>query len=276
MKRVLMILLAALMVLTLSACSKTDNGNDSDSNVIRVGMECNYAPFNWTTLTAGETTKAINSVDFADGYDVVIATMIAEAMGAEVEIVKLDWDALIPELKNGGIDMIIAGMTDTPDRREEISFTTPYYESDMVIICKKDSLVAQVSDIQELAAYKVMGQQGTTYDEIIDQIEGIGANHLDPKADYPAMIPDLTSGVADAITAELPVAVGIVAANPELTYVSFEEGHGFNVDTSVSIGVRKDDEDFLNKVQAALDTISEETRLQLMIEATKRQPAVEE
>lgn len=276
MKRVLTILLAALMVLTLSACSKTDNGNDSDSNVIRVGMECNYAPFNWTTLTAGETTKAINSVDFADGYDVVIATMIADAMGAEVEIVKLDWDALIPELKNGGIDMIIAGMTDTPDRREEISFTTPYYESDMVIICKKDSPVAQVSDIQELAAYKVMGQQGTTYDEIIDQIEGIGANHLDPKADYPAMIPDLTSGVADAITAELPVAVGIVAANPELTYVTFEEGHGFNVDTSVSIGVRKDDEDFLNKVQAALDTISEETRLQLMVEATKRQPAVEE
>lgn len=276
MKRVLTILLAALMVLTLSACSKTDNGNDSDSNVIRVGMECNYAPFNWTTLTAGETTKAINSVDFADGYDVVIATMIAEAMGAEVEIVKLDWDALIPELKNGGIDMIIAGMTDTPDRREEISFTTPYYESDMVIICKKDSPVAQVSDIQELVAYKVMGQQGTTYDEIIDQIEGIGANHLDPKADYPAMIPDLTSGVADAITAELPVAVGIVAANPELTYVTFEEGHGFNVDTSVSIGVRKDDEDFLNKVQAALDAISEETRLQLMVEATKRQPAVEE
>ena len=90
------------------------------------------------------------------------------------------------------------------------------------------------------------------------------------------MIPDLTSGAADAITAELPVAVGIVAANPELTYVTFEAGHGFNVDTSVSIGVRKDDEDFLNKVQAALDTISEETRLQLMIDATERQPAVEE
>lgn len=276
MKRFLTIMLATLMVLTLSACSKTENDNNDDNNVIRVGMECNYAPFNWTTLTAGETTKPINSVDLADGYDVVIATMIAEEMGAEVQIVKLEWDALIPSLQNGEIDMIIAGMTDTPDRREEISFTTPYYQSDMVIICKKDSPVAQISDIQELAAYKVMGQQGTTYDEIIDQIEGIGTNHLDPKADYPAMIPDLTSGAADAITAELPVAVGIVAANPELTYVTFEAGHGFNVDTSVSIGVRKDDEDFLNKVQAALDTISEETRLQLMIDATERQPAVEE
>ncbi|MDO4500548.1 MAG: transporter substrate-binding domain-containing protein [Erysipelotrichaceae bacterium] len=281
MKRLMTIVLAALMVFGLAACGSKEEANTNTdtntetNNVLRVGMECNYAPFNWTTLEAGEHTVQINSVDLADGYDVVMASMIAEQMGMELQIVKLEWDSLIPALNQGEIDLIIAGMTDTPTRREEISFTTPYYESDMVIIVKDGSEVQNVTDIQELAQYKVMGQQGTTYDEIIDQIEGIGANHLDPKADYPAMIPDLTAGVADAITAELPVAVGICTANQSLTYVTFAEGHGFDVDTSVSIGLRKGEEEFQARVQAALDTISAETRLEMMLAATDRQPAGE-
>ena len=268
-------LLTAMLVLLLAtACSSGSETPADESNVLRVGMECDYAPFNWTTLTTNEFTKQISSVDYADGYDVVIASMIAEDLGMDVQIVKLDWDALIPSLQNGEIDLIVAGMTDTPERRQSISFTTPYYESQMAIIIQKGSELENVTDIQELSGYKVMGQLSTLYDEIIDQIDGVV--HLDPKASYPEMIPDITNGIADALTAELPVAIGVCAANPSLTYVTFEDGHGFDVDTSVSIGLRKEDTDLLNKVQASLDKISEDTRVQLMLDATDRQPATEE
>lgn len=267
-------LLSALLVLLMCVGCSSNNSSDEQTNVLKVGMECDYAPFNWTTVTAGDYTQPINSVDYADGYDVVMASKIAEQLGMQVQIVKLDWDALIPSLNSGEIDLIIAGMTDTPERRQSISFTTPYYESQMTIIVKKGSGLENITDIQELSGKNVMGQLGTTYDEIIDQIDGV--NHLDPKTSYPEMIPDLSAGIADALTAELPVAIGICAANDEFTYVTFEDGYGFDVDTSVSIGLRKEDSDLLKQVQAALDTISEEERLQLMLEATDRQPATEE
>ena len=234
-------------------------------------MECDYAPFNWTQVEDSDTAVAISSVDYADGYDVVIASMIAESLGMEVQIVKTDWDSLIPSLNAGAIDCIIAGMTETPERAESVSFTTPYYESDMVVIVRADSELTGITDIQELSGFKVLGQSNTTYDEIIDQIDGVV--HMTPLATYPRMILSLQSGEADAITAELPVANGVVAANPDLAIVRFEQGHGFTVDTSVSIAVAKDNAELLSRIQAALDQISEAQRLEIMEAAVGRQPA---
>mgnify|MGYP003296538459 CR=1 FL=1 len=108
--------------------------------------------------------------------------------------------------------------------------------------------------------------------EIIDQINGV--NHMTPLATYPRMILSLQSSEADAITAELPVARGVVSANPDLAIVEFEDGCGFDVDTSVSIAVAKNNTELLNSIQSALDSISE--RLSIMEAAVSRQPAVEE
>ena len=263
-----------LFVLFCAVGCSSKSGQNQESNVLRVGMECDYAPFNWTQVNESDTAVQISSVDFADGYDVVIASMIAEKLGMEVEIVKTDWDSLIPSLNAGAIDCIIAGMTETPERAEEVNFTTPYYESQMVVIVRKDSELVDFSDIQQLSGYRVLGQANTTYDEVIDQINGVV--HMTPLATYPRMILSLQSGEADAITAELPVANGVVAANPDLAIVMFDEGKGFIVDTSVSIAVAKENAELLNSIQTALDQISEADRLSIMEAAVGRQPAVEE
>ena len=274
-------LFALLMILLLVAgCGQSGNnnnegGNDEPvSNVLRVGMECDYAPFNWTQVSDSDTAVAISSVDYADGYDVVIASRLAEALGMEVQIVKTDWDSLIPSLNAGAIDCIIAGMTETPERAEAVNFTTPYYESDMVVVVRADSDLVNITSIQELAGHNVLGQLNTTYDDVIDQIEGV--NHMTPLATYPRMILSLQAGEADAITAELPVANGVVAANPDLAIVRFAEGQGFVVDTSVSIAVAKENTELLNNLQNALNNISEAERLQIMEDAVNRQPSVEE
>ncbi len=277
MKRVLALLLA---VVTLTACSSGSGNAASQSastgNVLRVGMECNYAPFNWTTTESGDTTVKINSVDYADGFDVVMAARIAEEAGMELEIVKLDWDSLIPALQNNQIDAVIAGMTDTPERRENVDFTTPYYISEEVVIVRADSDVANITSISELSGRKVMGQLNTVYDDIIDQIDGV--DHVAAAETFPAAIQALQGGAVDAVTSELPVAIGVTSANPDLAYVQFSEGNGFSgseVDASVSIAVRKGDTDLLNALQAALDTISDDERQEMMLDATNRQPAGE-
>ena len=266
-------LLVLLMLVLMCGCSSSTPASDSSLNVLRVGMECDYAPFNWTQVKASDTAVQISSVDYADGYDVVIASMIAKDLGMEVQVVKTDWDSLIPSLNAGAIDCIIAGMTETPERAQEVNFTTPYYESQMVVIVRADSDLVGINDIQQLSGHKVLGQINTTYDEIIDQINDVV--HLTPLDTYPRMILSLQSGEADAITAELPVANGVVAANPDLAIVEFAPDKGFVVDTCVSIAVAKENTELLNNIQTALDKISEDQRLQIMSAAVDRRPAVE-
>ena len=95
---------------------------------------------------------------------------------------------------------------------------------------------------------------------------------------FQASIQALAAGGVDAVTSELPVAIGVVSANPNLTYIQFSAGNGFSgseQDASVSIAVGKGNTELLNALQQALDTISEAQRQQLMLDATNRQPAGE-
>lgn len=245
----------------------------SDGDVLRVGMECNYAPFNWTTTTENEFTQPITGVDYADGYDVVMATKLADAIGKKVQIVKLDWDNLILSLQNDQIDAIIAGMTDTPEREKEVNFTSPYYESEEVMIVKKDGKYASAASIQDFSGATVQGQMNTIYDEVIDQIDGV--THQPAAETFPAAIQALQAGAVDGVVSELPVADGVVAANSDLSIVRFDEGKGFEADTTVSIAVRKDDTELQDALEKALGDISTDERNELMEAAVERQPASE-
>ena len=168
-------------------------------------------------------------------------------------------------------------MTANADREESADFTTPYYDSQgMIMIVRKDSDQASYTDIQQFSGQNVVGQLGTNYDDVIDQIEGV--NHVTPKDNYPEMVLALQNGDVDGITAEIAVAEGIVAANPDLTYITFDEGKGFEADTTVSIAMPEGsrDSDFFNQVQEALDNIDQDTRTQYMQKAVEIQPANEQ
>ena len=278
MKKLVVLL---VMVLLMTGCSTTATEEVPTANQMTVeegklivGMECNYAPFNWTQIDETEYTVAISEVDYADGYDVQMARKIADELGLELVIKKLAWEGLVPALNADEIDLVIAGMTETPDRAESADFTSPYYESEMVMIVRADDDLVNATSIQDFSGKIVLGQLNTTYDEIIDQINGV--IHAVPQESYPRMVLSLTENEVDAITAELPVAVGVVAANPNLAIVTFTEGNGFEVDTSVSIAVKKGNSELKDAVQTILDTITQDQRNDMMIAATDRQPAVEE
>lgn len=254
--------------------TSTAASSSNSSDTLRVGMECNYAPFNWSTTKEGEYTQPISSADYCDGYDVVVAKNLADKIGKKVEIVKLDWDNLILSLNNNQIDAVIAGMTATDERKQQVNFTDPYYVSEEVLIVKKDSQYTSAASLENLKGATVQGQMNTIYDEVIDQIPGV--NHMPAAETFPAAIQALQAGSVDAVTSELPVANGVVSANPDLAIVRFAEGKGFKADTSVSIAVRKNDDELLNALQDALKTIDTDTRNTWMEEAVNRQPANEE
>lgn len=261
--------------LLLTACGN-GAGNDKEGT-LKVGMECNYAPFNWTDVSANDNNAQESMGGYCDGYDVQIAKKVADSMNMELEIHKMDWDSLEPALNSGSIDAIIAGMTDTAERRKNADFSEPYYQSNMVMIVLKDGAYANAKSLEDFRGATVQGQLNTMYDTVIEQIPDV--DHAVALESYPYMIAALQSGTVDALTAETPVALGAVASNPEkLAMVEFDEGKGFNIDpteTAVSIAVKKGNSDLLAKIQKALDGIDEATRISLMEEATKRQPSQE-
>ena len=118
MKKVLCII-CLLVCLTLISCGKTNLEGTAKEGVLVVGMECAYAPFNWTESTKTETNVAISNVPggYVEGYDVQIAKKIAEGLGLTLEIKAYEWDGLIPALKSGQIDLIMAVMSPTAKRK---------------------------------------------------------------------------------------------------------------------------------------------------------------
>ncbi len=284
-RRFLAAILAAAATLSLLAGCGGNNGGSSapasgndggstapaEKKTFTVGMECNYAPFNWTQVESDEFSVPLESAGHAGGYDVMMAKTLADKMGMELVIKKLSWEGLEPAVTSGEIDAIIAGMTATPERKENADFTTPYYESEMVCIVRGDDALANATSLADFTGKNVQGQQNTLYDDIIDQIPSV--NHMTPLQSYPLMVVSLQNGEADALTAELPVATGVVTSNPSLSIVRFEAGKGFEADTTVSIAVKKGNTELLNAIQAALDTIDADTRNQWMTDAVSRQPA---
>ena len=241
MKKLLKIITVLTVLLSIISPINTIKAQEEDDDTFIVGMECNYTPFNWTQVNETETTVALEGGGYADGYDVTIARAIADYLGKELVIKKMSWDGLEPALQAGVIDAVIAGMTDTADRRQRVDFTQPYYESQMVMIVRKDDKLADAKSLKDFSNKKVLGQLNTLYDTVIDQIPNV--IHATALEDYPAMVMQLNNELVDGVTAELPVAAGIVATNPDLTYVEFADGKGFDVDltdTSVSIAVNKD------------------------------------
>ena len=244
------------------------NSSLEEEGVLTVGMEANYAPFNWSQTSPADGAVEIDNSpgEYANGYDVQMAAQLAEELGLDLKIIKLEWDGLPPALESGMIDVIIAGMSPTPERKREIAFSDSYYESDMVLVVNKNSKYAEATSLADFDGARVTAQLNTFHYELIDQIPNV--TQQTAMESFPTMISSVLSDKTDAYVSEKPGALAAVASNSDLTFVAFDEGQGFetdNVDTSVAVGLRLDSP-LIDPINNALATISQETRDQLMEE----------
>ena len=260
MKKILLVITVLILSLTLFACSSKNKARDE---ILVVGMEADYAPFNWATLQQSEFTHPIEGQKgtYADGYDVQMAKLIADHMGLELVIKAIEWDGLLPALASKEIDVIIAGMSPTSERKQEIAFSEEYYRSEVVMVVKKNSSYENATTLEDWEGSRVVAQRGTLYDDLIPQISRV--THQTPLDTYSALAVAVDSGTSDAFISELPVAQSVVAANPNLKIVNLEPGKGFDIDDeeiTVAVGMRKTDTSRLQEINAALSGITNQQR----------------
>ena len=261
MKKLLCALIALTLLVAGAACAET----------LRVGMECNYAPYNWTQAEETEDSLPIEGGGYADGYDVRIARRVAEYLGCDIEIVKTEWDGLVPSLLSGNIDVIIAGMSPTAERMATIDFTDPYYESELVIVVRKDGAYANAASLADFAGAKITGQLNTFHYTVIDQIEGV--QKVEAMDTFAAMIVALNAGVIDGYISEVPGAESACAANANLTYHELEDGFtASEEDTSIAVALRPADAELCAQINEILAGIDQSTREELMLGAIENQP----
>ena len=247
------------------------------NNELKVGMECGYAPFNWFQDNDKNGAVKIDN-GYCNGYDVEIAKLIAKGLNKKLVIVKSEWDALLgPALSAGKVDIVIAGMSPTPERKQSLSFTKPYYESDLVVVVRKNGKYANTKSINDFKGAKITGQQSTLHYNVIDQMKGVAKQEA--MKNFPSMVVALSSGKIDGYVSERPGAMAAVNSNPELEFISFEGENGFTYEKSeldIAIGVKKGDEELVGKIDKILDEITPEQRTEIMNSAIKNQPKTDE
>ena len=278
MKKMLAMMMAILMVLSLAACG---GGADSgvEDGVLTVGMECAYAPYNWTQTDDSNGAVPIANVPgaYANGYDVMTAKKICEANGWELEIKKLDWDSLVPAVQTGEIDCAIAGQSMTADREKVVDFAGPYIYASIVCLVQKDSPLASATGISQLTG-TCTSQRGTIwYDTCLPQIPGAT---VQPAADDAgAMLMAVSSGTCDFVCTDMPTAQGAVITYPNLTILDFSNSaDNFEVseeEINIGISVREGNTTLLYAMNKVLSPMTADDFNALMAEAVAIQPIEE-
>ena len=303
-RRITALVLALLLALALCACGGNQSSGGPDASltlegvpaipdltstntanikgvedgVLTVGMECAYAPYNWTQMTDANGAVPIvnNPGSYANGYDVMIAKRICEAYGWKLEVMAIEWNGLTPALNAGQIDAVIAGQSMTPERLAEVDMAGPYLYATIVCVTKASSPLASAKGISDLSG-TCTSQTGTIwYDSCLPQIPG--ADIMPEAADAPAMIMAVASGTVDFICTDMPTAMGACSTYDGLVILDFAgSGDDFSVedsDINIGISVVKGNSGLKDAMDAVLADLTAEHFNIIMNHAISVQPEI--
>ena len=291
------LLLSAVLMLSLAGCGATASTAPSEAasteatsgaaadaipgvedGVLTVGMECAYAPYNWTQAddSNGAVPIVNNPGSYANGNDVMVAKKICETYGWELEIMAIEWDGLTPALNAGTIDAVIAGQSMTEARLAEVDMAGPYFYASIVCVTKADSAQAAATGISNLTG-TCTAQTGTIwYDSCLPQIPGADIQTQAETA--PAMIMAVESGTVDFICTDMPTAMGACATYPDLTILDFSGSEDdFQVDEgeiNIGISVAKGNTALKDAMDGVLSGMTADDFNAVMDEAISVQPSI--
>ncbi|MCD8020334.1 MAG: transporter substrate-binding domain-containing protein [Clostridiales bacterium] len=300
-KKLLSIILASVMVLGLAGCgsssSSTSESADTSAETadtsaegastaeteskgtLTVAMECGYAPYNWTQSDDSNGAVPIkDSSDYAYGYDVMMAKLIAEECGYDLEIVKLDWDSLVPAVQSGTVDCVIAGQSITSDRLEMVDFSDPYYYASIITLVRSDGEYADAQGVSDLAGATCTSQLGTIwYDNCLPQIPDADIQAAQESA--PAMLVALNSGRTDVVVTDMPTGKAALVAYPDFTLLDFsgtdDDYEVSEEEINIGISIQKGNTELLDEINSVLAGLTTDDYDEMMDEAISVQPLSE-
>ncbi|MRW00547.1 ABC transporter permease subunit [Staphylococcus aureus] len=210
---------------------------------LRVGLSADYAPMEFEHTVNGKTEYA--------GVDIDLAKKIAKDNNLKLKIVNMSFDSLLGALKTGKIDIIISGMTSTPERKKQVDFSDSYMMTKNIMLVKKDK-VNEYKDIKDFNNKKVGAQKGTEQEKIAQtEIENASITSL---SRLPDVILALKSGKVEGAVVEKPVAEAYVKQNPKLgiSNVKFNEEEKDTV-----IAVPKDSPKLLSQINKTIKEVKD-------------------
>ena len=259
-----------------SESAKEEKEDSSDKKVLKVAMECAYAPYNWTQPDDSNGAVPIaDSNEYAYGYDVMMAKKIADELGYDLQIVRLDWDSLIPAVQTGQVDCVIAGQSITKERQEAVDFTDPYYYASIVTLVKKGGKYENAASVADLAGATCTSQQSTIwYTVCLPQIKD--ANILSATASAPDMLMSLEADKCDIVVTDQPTGKGALVAYPDFKMLEFGGGdNDFQVsdeDINIGISLKKGNTELKDAINGVLATMNKDDYAKMMDEAISVQP----
>lgn len=210
---------------------------------LRVGLSADYAPMEFEHTVNGKTEYA--------GVDIDLAKKIAKDNNLKLKIVNMSFDSLLGALKTGKIDIIISGMTSTPERKKQVDFSDSYMMTKNIMLVKKDK-VNEYKDIKDFNNKKVGAQKGTEQEKIAQtEIENASITSL---SRLPDVILALKSGKVEGVVVEKPVAEAYLKQNPKLgiSNVKFNEEEKDTV-----IAVPKDSPKLLSQINKTIKEVKD-------------------
>ncbi|HFV7276386.1 TPA: ABC transporter permease subunit [Staphylococcus aureus] len=210
---------------------------------LRVGLSVDYAPMEFEHTVNGKTEYA--------GVDIDLAKKIAKDNNLKLKIVNMSFDSLLGALKTGKIDIIISGMTSTPERKKQVDFSDSYMMTKNIMLVKKDK-VNEYKDIKDFNNKKVGAQKGTEQEKIAQtEIENASITSL---SRLPDVILALKSGKVEGAVVEKPVAEAYLKQNPKLgiSNVKFNEEEKDTV-----IAVPKDSPKLLSQINKTIKEVKD-------------------
>jgi polar amino acid transport system substrate-binding protein len=231
----------AVAMVALSGCGRPaaqpPQGQEQPKPELVMGTNAEFAPFEF-----------VNEANEIVGFDVDLAREIADRLGYVLKIDNMAFDGLIPALKTGRIDMIVAAMTITEERLLEVNFSDPYYNAGQVIVVRADN--TDINSVEDLkAGRKIAVQLGTTGDLTAQEIAASEEN-ISRFQQISLAFKEVELGRADAVLVDNPVAERFMKTN---------EGFRIVGDTltqeNFGIAVNKDNPELLGKINRALADI---------------------
>ena len=286
MKKLISIVLSLMLTVSLCACggSKTESGKTYadvpglEDGILTVGMECAYAPYNWTQMddSNGAVPIANNPGTYANGYDVMIAKKIAEHYDVTLEVMAIGWDGLNPALDEGKLDAVIAGQSMTEERLEEVEMAGPYFYANIVCVARKDTAQAAATGISNLTG-TCTAQTGTVwYNSFIDQIPGATKTSAAETAN--AMIMAVAESRVDFICTDMPTAMGACATYDNLMILDFsgtdDDFAASEGDINIGISVKLGNTALKDMMDEVLKEMTVEDFNNLMNDAIAVQPEI--
>jgi polar amino acid transport system substrate-binding protein len=238
MKKILLLTILVITVVVLSACGR-------DRTVLRVGMDLRYPPFETTTLQ-----------NDPEGISVDVAYALGAFLGRDVEIVNMNFGNLIPALNSGSIDIVIASMSITAARQEQVDFTNPYFYFKIISLVNKE--FATTNNLTESSTKEeLLAVQDTKYVGIVSQVsvtipESYGKT-VTEAADLGSAIQSVAGGFTDVLLMSANPVLDGFNANKTTTMVIWDPFGS----SPIGMAVKKGNTELLVKANEFIETMNQ-------------------